>query len=367
MNASNDPKSLWRQLGRLLFVGLSCIPSLMAQETRPFEGGASYLLRLERLRRDHDSCVLVQSDGKYHLEILYSAKTRILEGILPPDELRDLERMLLQDKLFQLQQSDIHAPLIQSGVDQFFVSILRPNHWQNLSFPSAESRDPFRDTLEPLLKWLDEVQKKKARPIAEELARNNCLPPGDIQLKQRSGVASATSHDDAAAADQHAASPPAYTFRIITDEFGNNKAEVTCLIVFDPGTYHRIRQSQKFGSKQLTTTVLDGSFSPDDLHSLRAILDADELKNYTSDSLPRQLIGPGTVIHLSIPRTRNPQQITLWKLFDIRGLGAARMPGVEDHGTKLVKPLNEWLKAKLPEKNEVASSNPANPKCLPQP
>jgi hypothetical protein len=38
---------------------------------------------------------------------------------------------------------------------------------------------------------------------------------------------------------------------------------------------------------------------------------------------------------------------------------------VEDHGTKLLVPFRDWLKNNIDDKNATATSNPANPRCVP--
>jgi hypothetical protein len=146
-----------------------------------------YLLRMERLRSDQDVCVLVRRDGQYHLEQLNVASIRIFEGMLPNEELESLENLLTKERLSQLQQGDIAAQLGTAEQDKLFVSILRPAHWQNLEFDSAENRKPYEEFLNPLLKWMDHLQKEKAKELTEESGRNNCLPPREIKLQTRSG------------------------------------------------------------------------------------------------------------------------------------------------------------------------------------
>ncbi len=146
-----------------------------------------YLLRMERLRSDQDVCVLVRRDGQYHLERLHPYGIRVFEGELPNGALGSLENLLTKDRLFQLQQSDIAVPHTTGDMDQLFVSVLRPAHWQNLEFDSAESRKPYEEFLNPLLKWLDDLQKEKAKELTEESGRNNCLPAREVKLQTRSG------------------------------------------------------------------------------------------------------------------------------------------------------------------------------------
>src|SRR5256885_10367781 len=81
-------------------------------------GAIPYLLRLERLGSIRDVCVLVRSDGQYHLEILEPNHTRILEGALQPAALSELRPMSSSEKLAQLQQRDIRTPLVEADRDE---------------------------------------------------------------------------------------------------------------------------------------------------------------------------------------------------------------------------------------------------------
>lgn len=131
--------------------------------------------------------MLVRRDGQYHLERLHPYGIRVFEGELPNGALASLENLLTKDRLFQLQQSDIAVPHTTGDLDQLFVSVLRPAHWQNLEFDAAESRKPYEEFLNPLLKWLDDLQEEKAKELTEESGRNNCLPSKEIKLQTRSG------------------------------------------------------------------------------------------------------------------------------------------------------------------------------------
>ncbi len=145
-----------------------------------------YLLRMERLQSDQDLCVLVRDDGQYHVERLRTSGVRLFEGKLRDGALASLNDLLTKDELLHLQQSDIAASLTTQNRDQIFVSVLRSTHWQNLEFDSAASRKPYEEFLDPLLKWLDDLPKEKAKELTEESGRNNCLPSKEITLQTRS-------------------------------------------------------------------------------------------------------------------------------------------------------------------------------------
>jgi len=66
------------------------------------------------------------------------------------------------------------------------------------------------------------------------------------------------------------------------------------------------------------------------------------------------------------------QQITVWRYVftpathSLGSLRSSDLPGIDDHGTGLIRPLDEWMKKNLPMEKEIPTSNPANPQCLPE-
>ncbi len=142
--------------------------------------------------------------------------------------------------------------------------------------------------------------------------------------------------------------------------------EDTCLIVFANGAYHRVRQSERPRSQQIKTAVMDGTFPSEDLNSLRLILDNPELQKFASPAIGR-LIGEGLVTHLAIPRNEQLQQVAMWKGFNSYVWYPAQTISANKQGAKLLQPLIEWIKAKVPQTQERDSTDPPNPKCLATP
>jgi hypothetical protein len=343
---------------------LALLPALWASDQQA--AGATtvpYLLRMERLRSGQDVCVLVQRDGQYHLERLHPYGIRVFEAKLPDGALASLESLLMKERLLRLQQSEIGEPLITGDLDDLFVSVLRSDHWQNLKFSSAESRKPYEEFLNPLLQWLDDLQKEKAKELTEESGRNNCLPPKEIQLHTRGGEKISSTHTEASAVGH------AYILRTLTRRFDTSRIENSCVIIRDTGEYH-VRRSQQLARKETKTTVLDGTFSAEAINSLRAVIDADTFRKWPTENPPVARLQAATVTNLSIPREDRVQQITVWRyVFPPYNLGSLRsgdLPDIDDHGTGLIKPLDEWMKRNLPMEKEIPTSNPANPKCLPE-
>ena len=320
---------------------------------------------MERLRFDQDACVLLRRDGQYHFEHLYPDGIKILEGRLPARDLASLESLLTEDELFRLKQGDIRIPLVTGDLDQVFISVLRPDHWQNLQFDSDESRKPYQELLTPLLRLLNDVQKVKAKELTEQSSRNNCLPLGEIHLKLRTAenvVSPDTSMPE---------SKPTYIVRTFTRHFEPSKMVNSCFIIGNTGIYH-LRRSEKLGGKEVRTTVLDGAFSADALHSLREIVDAGPMRKRQTENPPPARLQAATITYVSIPRDDSVQQIAVWQYVFNRGahnigsLHASDLPAIDDHGTGIIRPLNDWMRKNLPWEKEVSSPDPANPQCMPE-
>src|SRR5258708_25482210 len=286
---------------------LALSPALWASDQQAvWTTAVPYLLRMERLRSDQDVCVLVQSDGQYHLERLHPYGIRVFEGKLPNGALASLESLLMKDRLRGLQKRVIHIPLTTGDLDNLFVSVLHRDHWQNLEFSSAESRKPYEEFLNPLLTWLDALQKEKAKELTEESGRNNCLPPKEIQLQTRSGEKISSMHTEASTVSH------AYILRTLTRRFDSSRIENSCVIIRDTGVYH-VRRSQQLARKETKTTLLDTTFSAEAIHSLRVLIDADQVRKWPTQNPPLARLQAATVPNLSIPREDRVQQITLWR------------------------------------------------------
>jgi hypothetical protein len=148
-------------------------------------------LQLDRYENGQFACVLVQKDGRYHLELRLSQKLGFYEGSLPPHDLQNLTRMLSSEKLVHLMQNDIRSPFSETGRDILRLAIFRPGSAeQELYFPSPGFA--FTDKVRPLLQWFDRLQKRRAHKLSEDEGRNNCAIPGEkeIRLKDRPGRAS---------------------------------------------------------------------------------------------------------------------------------------------------------------------------------
>src|SRR5690348_15005113 len=153
----------------------------------------SYLLRLEHSSFESHSCALLQSTGAFHLEVDHDEQVKVFEGSVEPNQLLEIQRNLNSDPLVTLSQQKIEEPLIRTRHDELQITVFREDHWQDLLFRSSDSQQPFEQSLQPLVHWLDNLHKLPHRELSEDEGKNNCLPPKAIVLKKRETATSSTS------------------------------------------------------------------------------------------------------------------------------------------------------------------------------
>jgi hypothetical protein len=251
--------------------------------------------------------------------------------------------------------------LVESDRDELLLSVLRLERWQNLRFADEQTREPYREFLDPFLKWLGHVQLDKAKSLTEEAARNNCLPSGRLNLKTRSGENAISESTSAANPNRN------YLLRTTTRQFDAGKLENSCALVSLSGAYH-YRRSQRVRSKEIKTVVIDGILPQDAFLSLHTIVDADEVKRLPAERPPDGQFIAGTITSLWIPRETATQEITAWRLTYLTKSagGGTDVPQMVEHDSAVPKPLNGWFKTILGKEHEVQVKDPANPQCLPE-
>jgi hypothetical protein len=361
--------------------------SLCAQLGAPPQptNDVAFLLRLERVRSGLDVCVIVRGNGQYHLERHLPDKARIFEGNLDADETRQLIRIVSTDQLYRLTQSQISDPMLRSGFDQVVLSVLRPsNIWQRLAFPDSQSREPYHESLTPLLDWLDKLQKRKEPELPEETARNNCLPPRnpELSVRTRNGQnslmnepertrtpATATTPQAGTSAQESLAIKKSYLLKMLELRSRSNMAEVSCIVISASGKYHFVKQTDEPNSTKVRSAVLDGVLNETQTATLGQILDAPELRSTSSEKPPPVFMGPisGEGIHVSFSFSREG---TLYKNEAWRSLqvvGRTITANLQEHGMKALVPLQEWMKINIDQSKATSSANPPNSRCLQEP
>jgi hypothetical protein len=344
---------------------------------------AAYLLRIERVRNREGVCVLLRGDGQYHLERHTPDKVRVFEGDLDSEEIHPLVRIVSGDPLYRLEQKQITDPMLRSDDDLVILAVLRPlDKWQELVFPDSPSREPYRESLVPLLDWLDHMQKRKGRELSEEEGRNNCRPFVNLKFATRPGT-KGEAHTGNTGAPDFGRTPGAttpgptgggtaeksYVLLMFDSAFVKGTIEMSCTLVTSSGAYHFVKQSRDRGSHKVRSRVLDAAFNETQIAALRQVLVSSELRSPPSDPRPSELIlpdtdGPSHTV-VSFPRDGAIQTFEAWQSLQI-------VPGrithtAREHGMKTLLPLRQWLNVNVDLSKAVSMENPPNAHCLPEP
>lgn len=347
---------------------------------------AAYLLRLERVRNRQGVCVLLRGDGQYHLEHHTPDRVRVFAGTLDAAETRLLVHIVSGDQLFRLEQKQITDPMLRSVDDQVILAVLRPrDRWQELLFPDPPSREPYLESIVPLLEWLDRMQKRKGRELSEEEGRNNCRPFVNLELTRRPEKKGEPRADDESGAtapvtgstpgvsapvpQAPVAAEKAYVLRMVDSAFVKGTIEMSCILVSRSGAYHFVKQSRGYGSQKVLSLVRDGTLDETQIAALRQLIDAPELREPPSGPRPSELAipltGGPTQTFVSFPRDGTIQKFEAWQSLQV--VSGRRTPTVQEHGMKALLPLRQWLKMNLGEAKAVPTANPLNAKCMQEP
>lgn len=310
----------------------------------------AYLLRLEHMHAEENACVLVRSDGRYHYEHSAHDQTVIFEGTIAQTDLERLRQWAGENELVALTQDKIVEPVFAGPKDQLLLSVKRPEHWQNLSFPAPPTWQGYTRSVVPLAQWLNQVKKVKYRvKLREEQGRNYCTPPHEPELMIRS---------------QQTVKP--FVLLARTTRFEGKNGEEQCAVVYPDGRYHRETKAQRSGSTDVATAVYEGSVQPDRMQALRDILGRPEIQNRPEMYPPhRTLQTGGEVTSLTLSVQGKRRTLLFWKYapaFDLRGTVRAA-----ESGAKALEPLRQWLKMNVDIPDSPPLTNARLSDCVPPP
>jgi hypothetical protein len=214
------------------------------------------LARLERLQRHEDVCALVTRSGEYHLERRYAAKLEVFVGSLSQSQLQEFEQITDTAELRNISSKDVPHPMFVDGIDQLLIDVHRSDGEQHLNFNSSEARKRFRAGTEPVLKWLDRIQKSEHKQLAESSA-SHCMPDR-------------ISQDMAQVSDVD--SPPSVPFlmALVTSYVREEEANRNCVVIYPEGRYRREKSTQAYGGN-VRLHAFEGSLNSTQVAELRAL------------------------------------------------------------------------------------------------
>jgi hypothetical protein len=314
-----------------------------------------FLLRLEHTTHSSKTCVLLRRNGEFHLERTRSGRTLVSEGRIPESEMQKLKGILDSDELQKISQQKIVPPLLYPLNDQLQVNVFRKDHWQNLLFPESTSQMPFRQTLKPLVTWLNALHYGPHRELSEEEGVNNCLPPEKPELKIRTNESSASSAGETTEATPSAVKPQSsqpdlFLMRYSRDRISDGNLDRTCVIVNSAGFY-RMEKGNQPATFKMKTTVFEGSVMDGELQELRQIHDAPDLKNlHHKNHIPSMTVRDADVISVSIPRDNETQELVFSGYVAVRSHGKGAPSSVTDD-TSSIEPIQKWFETLLESKD----------------
>ncbi len=297
------------------------------------------LLRLERVQMGEAVCVLIQDDGSYRLEKLFRAKTEMYTGTMDEKRVEQLKTLLANEEFRKLSQENIHPPLITDTLDDLQFAIWRDRGWQELTFLSPASRKPFKELIDPLLRWFQDLQKQRPGAVRVEGSPTRCMPATANRLVVNTAPETPTP----------IAKPAVYLFRISSSHAHGARVESTCTIVFADGHFHRERTGQTYGAAR-QDKVVDGQLDSEALQQLKVLLEAQELKDSPGDSDidATRLMMEGDMTSLVVPRNGKVQNLLFSSSFNTIGhpkeIGGLSNLTYHIADQSVLKPLTQWMK-----------------------
>lgn len=297
---------------------LALAPTLALAQAKP----SPYLLRLEHRGDGASVCVLLQKSGFFHFESDNGDSTKVFEGKLANDGLLKIENDLQNKSLETLTQKQIDEPLIRSR-ELLQMDISRGDQWQELTFLSAESQEPYHDSLQPLIRWLNDLHKVPHKELSEDAGKNNCLAPGEIVLKKRPQHAMRPQIESSPNPLPLPAAPPTpgpesslTLLHISSLSVKSSAVEQNCFLVMESGFYRGEERSQKVGNPKVDTRITGGTFAPQEMSELRRLLDDPGLAKIRHRKTSQMVLPmSGEMLNLQIYKTSGVQDVVLSSTF----------------------------------------------------
>lgn len=290
----------------------------------------NYLLRISHHTFDDYSCALLQSNGAFHLEFQRGDDIHVFEGAVSLENVVKIQVILDRPQLRSLSQQQIEEPIVRGRTEQLQLTIYRHDHWQDLFFQSVESEEPVEESVNELVRWLDELHKLPHQEFSEDEGKQNCLPPRKIALTKRGpnppppspvsrndwGLKSALKVPPLTPTVPTATAAMTPLLRVYSVAVKSSDARRFCALIADTGRYRFEDSHQKTG-KPLKTETSAGMLSPQELAELRTILDSPAMAtiNHNEPRGSAEVPMMGDMMNLYIARPTGDQDIILSSSF----------------------------------------------------
>jgi len=290
----------------------------------------NYLLRISHHTFDDYSCALLQSNGAFHLEFQRGDDIHVFEGATSQEDVLRIQVILDRPELRSLSQQQIEEPIVRGRTEKLQLTIYRHDHWQDLFFQSIESEGPVEESVNELVRWLDELHKLPHQEFSEDKGKQNCLPPRLIALSKRDpspppappvnrnnwGLKSVLKVPPLTPTVPTGTAAMAPLLRVYSVAVKSGDARRYCALIADTGWYRFEDSHQKTG-KPLKTETSAGMLNPQEIAELRMILDSPMIAKIRHHE-PRgsaEVPMMGDMMNLYIARPTGDQDIILSSSF----------------------------------------------------
>ena len=318
------------------------------------------ILRIERVQDGEAVCALISEDGGYRLEKMFQNKNEMYNGTMDISRLEHLRELLRNEQLRGFSQTDIHKPLITDTADDVQLAIRRDAGWQELVFLAPASRRPFKESLEPLLHWFQDLQKQRPSATRVTGLRTSCMPPAEAQVvlagdsePKKNGAVSDFS---------------GYFFRIYSGHVYHGRVDASCTVVFADGHFRRERGGQTY-MQERRDTITEGQIDADAVRQLREILNGPILVDSPDNPKePPQWVMEGSWTHLDVPRKDKLQKLLFETTFNTLNrhtdIGGKSNMDYRISDKRVLEPLTRWMKEYTDAKSGTQAAGVGND-CYP--
>jgi hypothetical protein len=351
----------------LAFVILAVSLALCESDPRPYP----YLLRISHETYGDYSCALLQTSGAFHLEFAHGGDIKVHEGTTNLEDVKKIQRILEGLELAELSQRQIQEPIFSGRTEKLQLTTYRGDRWQDLFFQTVESEEPFKQSLDPLVEWLDGLRKLPHKEFSEDEGKQNCLPPRKIVLKKRETVTFPEPVATNTLGTKSALKPPPLVtssampsatplLRVLSVVVGASDARQFCALIADNGRFRFENHKQKAG-KPVHTEIFAGHLSLEELSQLRSLLDTPALANIQHHEPRGTAAVPmmGDMLNLSIARPGGVQNVILSSRYG-REFGTVYGG---DGDARSASKLMEFLNRRLPEEKDGMLDKSARNDC----
>jgi hypothetical protein len=123
-------------------------------------------------------CFSVDHTGHYRMRRLTTkGNTELLQGTLPPKELRKLEKLLQDPEFRGLARSS--GGILRKGAGTFVAEVPREDGVQRIAMSDTDRENPFPRSADRIVNWLQHFKAEGAEPL--DVSAQDICPSGALQ------------------------------------------------------------------------------------------------------------------------------------------------------------------------------------------